>query len=217
MPSNQAFDSQEFEQLYLPYAPNVSKLANEPLLVDGSNLLTTWGGTLKKRFPVTTIGPTDSLGFRCDRLWIYETLEPSPNVYVVGSFYDPTDPTLPVWVLYYFNLSTPSPVWIKVTEKRACNHSTLPHEGIVRRGILYIKSFPMNAGVTEGVDFDVLGSIALNGDGGSINTHVWGTLGPTAPAALSDPGTWSASTNPITVLQGWTYTYTWVEQSGNES
>lgn len=217
MPSNQAFDSQEFEQLYLPYAPNVSKLAGQPLLVDGNNLLTTWGGTLKKRFPMAAIGPTTALGFRCDRLWVYETLELNPNVYIVGSFYDPTDPLNAVWKLKYFNVSTVNPVWIDVTEKRACNHSRLPHEGIVRRGILYIKSFPFNAGVVEGVDFDVLGSIALNGNDGSISTHVWGTLGPTVPAALSDPGTWSASTNPVNVLQGWAYTYTWVEQSGNES
>ncbi len=210
MPSNHAYYSQEFEQLYLPYAPNVSKLAGEPLLYDGSNLFCTWGGTLKKRPPMTTVGPTTQLTTRCDRLWVYETLESTPNVYIVGSFYDSS---ALVWIIRYFNLGAASPAWVTITERRSCNHSTLPHEGIVRRGKLYIKSFPMNAGDNS----DTLGSIFLDGDGGTIATHDWGMIGPTDPAALTNPASWSASTNSITVLNSWLYTYTWVSQSGNES
>ena len=211
MPSNHAYDSQEFAQLFLPFAPNLSKLAEQPVLTDGNNMFCTWGGTLKKRPPMTTIGPTATVAMRADRLWVYETLEATPSVYLVASFYDATNN---IWKLKYFNANDPNPLWTDVTERRACNHSTLPHEGIVRRGRLYTKAFPQNAGDNS----DVLGSIVLDGTGGNgILTHDWGSLGPTVPVALSNPSGWSSSTNPIAVLNSWLYTYTWVQQSGNES
>lgn len=214
MPSNHAYDSQEFEQLYLPYAPNLSKLAGEPILYDGNNMFCTWGGTLKKRPPMTTIGPTAPVAMRCDRLWVYETLEETPAVYLVASFHDATNN---IWKLKWFNANLATPIWQDVTERRACNHSSLPHEGIVRRGKLYIKAFPPNAGADTST-FDTLGSIFLDGTGGNgIFTHDWGSLGPTDAAALSNPASWSSSTNPVTVLNSWLYTYTWVSQSGNES
>lgn len=210
MPSNHAYDSQEFEQLYLPYAPNLSKLAGKPVFYTGNNMFCTWGGTQKKRPPMTTIGPVTQLTNRCDRLWVYETLEAQPNVYIVGSFYDSINS---IWFLQYFNLGQVNPTWAVVGERRACNHSTLPHEGIVRRGKLYIKAFPLNAGMNS----DVLGSIVLDGTNGLMQTHDWGAIGPIDAVALSNPGSWSPSANPVTVLNGWLYTYTWVMQSGNET
>jgi len=211
MPSNRAYDSQEFEQLYLPFAPNLSKLAGQPILFTGSNMFCTWGGTQKKRPPMTTIGPTDQLTTRCDRLWVYETLEATPSVYIVGSFYDSANL---VWILRWFNLGIPGSSWQTAGERRACNHSTLPHEGIVRRGRLYIKSFPLNAGDNS----DTLGCIVLDGTGGNgILTHDWGAIGPTVAAALSSPAGWTSSANAVTVLNGWLYTYTWIQQSGNET
>lgn len=214
MPSNHAYDSQEFEQLFLPYAPNLSRLAGEPVLYDGSNLFCSWGGTLKKRPPMTTVGPTTAVTQRCDQAWVYETLEASPAVYIVGSFHDASTG---LWNLKWFNLNVATPTWTTVDERRACNHSTLAHEGLVRRGKLYIKAFPLNAGADPNT-FDTLGSIFLDGTGGNgCFTHDWGMLGPTDPAALTNPAGWDASTNAITVLNSWLYTYTIVSQSGNES
>lgn len=213
MPSNHSYDSQESAQLYLPYAPNLSKLAGEPVLYDGSNMYCTWGGTQKKRPPMVTIGPTTQLTTRCDRLWIYETLDATPNVYIVGSFYSSG-----VWILRWFDANAVTPTWTTVTERRACNNSTLPHEGIVRRGKLFIKSFPMNAGTIGGTNWDTLGSIILDGTGGNgIITHDWGAIGPTDPAALTNPAGWTASSGSVTVLNSWLYAYTWVMQSGNET
>jgi len=141
-----------------------------------------------------------------ERMWVYETLEASPVVYVVGSFKNGS-----VYELRYTKISSLGS-WSTVTARRGCNSSVYPHEGVVRRGKLYIKGFPADAD-----DTTKLGCIYLDGTGGTMNSHDWGTLGPTVPVALTSPGGWSASGKPVTVLNSWIYTYTWVKASGQES
>lgn len=204
MPDNQQYDSLALPDMVLPYAPNAGPLINKPFVNSGSNTYTTWGGTLKKRpgfLDLTAVSTT----FAPERLWIYETLEANPVVYAIISVKNGS-----VYQLMYLKFSSPS--WSVVTERRGCNHSTLPHEGVVRRGKLYIKSFPGHL-----VDPTQLGCIYLDGTGGTMATHDWGALGPQTPVALSNPAGWGASAHAVTVLNSWIYTYTYVKVSGQET
>ncbi len=206
MADNRAYDSLELDDMALPYAPNAGPLINKKYFTSGLNCYTTWGGTLKKRPGVQPLG-TDSLnGLKPVRLWVYETIETTPYVYLVGSFFDGSH-----YKLYYSQISSLG-AWTLATERRGSNTSDFPHEGAVRRGKLYLKAFPAG-----GVDPDNLGSIYLDGTGGTMATHDWGALGPQVPVALTDPGTWTPSAHAVTVLNGWIYTYTWVKASGQET
>lgn len=206
MARNNAFDSREIERMFLPYAPNIGYLAEKELLTSGYNTFVTFGGNLRKALGSNTIGSTASFTLQAYKTWIYETLENSPVTYVVGSFKNGS-----VYELYYQELSSPD-TWHLVTERRGCNHSTTPHEGLVKRGFMYIKGTPSGSD-----DSTKLGSIRLDGTGGTMDTHDWGALAPTTAVALSDPSGWSNSAHAVTVQNSWIYVYTWVLESGQET
>lgn len=203
----QQFDSLELKTLALPYAPNRGFLSEQPCLQDGYDAYVTWGGTLNKRPGTLAYGPASAITKRIDRLWFYETLETTPTVYMVGSFKNGT-----VWELQYAKVSTGTPAWTLATERRGCNHSKFPHEGLVKRGKLYLKGFPLIAD-----DASLLGSVVLDASTGSMVTHDWGALGPTSPSALTNPAGWTASAHAVSVLTSWGYVYTIVMASGQET
>ena len=207
MANNRQVDSREFHSLTLPYVPNLGQLAGRPVLTDGQDVYSPWAGTLNKR-PGTLSVTNSNIAQRAERLWIYETLEATPVVFLVGSFLNGSNK----YELRYFNLSAGDTTWHLVTERKGCNHSLAPHEGIVRRGKLYIKGNPNSTD-----DSTKLGAVYLDGTGGSMATHDWGALGPTNPAALTSPAGWTASAHPVTVNMFWIYTYTIVKASGHET
>lgn len=151
----------------------------------------TWGGTLRTRLGTSVAGDITAVTVCPERTWVYETLDATPYVWLVGSFKNGSvyelraQPTSP----------TPGP-WAVVTALRGCNLSRWPHEGHVRRGKLYIKAFP-----ADGDDAEKLGSVILNGAGGTLLTQPWGAIGPQTAAALTPPGnlaiTAATNANPV--------------------
>lgn len=188
MPFSSQLDCLTWPSLAFPYNTIQRELDETPRLVSGSqNTVVTLGGKLAKRAGTNGIPGTQSLpsGSRIDRLWVYETLDNPPHVYIVASVAVPqTSTALPLlfetppvlWRLYYCNLSS-NTFWALAPNLRNCNQSVLPHEGGVSRGLLFLKSFPGGGG-------DVLGSVILDGTGGTVATKPWGGLGPTQPAAI---------------------------------
>lgn len=279
MPRNQAFDNREDATFAYPYAPNLGYLTDKPALTSGYDVYSTWGGTTRKRLGTTVFGSTTAMTIYPVRCWFYETLENSPVVYLVGSFLNSA-----FYELRYQKISGGGSGWTLVTERRACNQSIYPHEACAHRGKLYVKGFP-----TIIADPTGLGSIVLDGTGGTMSTHDWGALGPSSPVALTYPsgrsitagtnanptsltstahrlttgetiliaggtgswagingnrvvtvtgantftipvdatgfggfaGTvtfgWPASAHAVTVLNSWTYSYTWSLKSGHET
>lgn len=234
MPSPSAIDSTELTSLALPFEPNQGYLSEKPCLVDGSDCYTTWGGTLKKRPPIKAFGPIlrrdtgAQMAMYAARLWIYRTLDPIPFVYVVGSFYNTTTTAFELWwaEISYNNVSDVTD-WIKAENYSynlgspllIQNLSQYPHEALIKRGKLFVKSFPSVQTQVTSADTPgaVLPNYILDGTGGNITVHRWGALGPTTATALTNPAGWSAAANAITVRLGWIYTYTWVKESGQET
>lgn len=217
MANNRAFDSIERPDLRAPYAPAMGPLTNEFVLTDGSNIYTTWGGTQATRPGTALFGlartniDADGLGGYIARSWLYETLEATPRTYVfasvkVGSYF----------VLYYQQLyPVTATAWVALSVTstlRGNNKSVYPHEGIVRRGRLYIKGYPADADDTE-----KLGSVVITATGGTITVDPWGLLPPSAAAALTNPAGWTAAAHTVTVLYNWLYVYTIVTRTGHES
>ncbi len=233
MPSPSAFDSTELTSLALPYAPNQGYLSEQLCLVAGTNCYTTWGGTLKKRPPIKAFGPINrndtgtQMNMFASRLWVYRTLDPIPFVYIVGSFYNPSTTYYEAWWAEISDNNVSDVLdWIKAenlshgagTPFTALNQSVYPHEAVTKRGKLFIKSFPSAEVVANDTTGDAtLPGYILDGTGGNITVHRWGALGPQDAMALTSPGGWSSSANAVSVLVSWTYTYTWVKESGQET
>lgn len=196
MSLNLNWDSNLFEKAEFPYDRIEAELSDKPRLFRGTNSYVTYGGKLGKR-PGTTQIDNSTIAKRCDRLWVYETIESPPKVYIIGSFYNSVTGR---WNLYYNRLSGGSPGWTSITSYRDSDLSTRPHELVVSRGLAYIKCFP-SSGSSE-----KLGTIIFDGSGnGSPQTRPWGLLGPTEPAAIVGAvtrlnGAINSSTTSITVV-----------------
>lgn len=165
-----------------------------------------WDGVLKKRPSLIPVPDEtgNTVAKKCVRSWIYRPSTTDVS-WIIGSFYNSaTD----VYELYYQEVGDN---WTQISERRDCNHSVYPHQGVAHKGRFYVKSFPNEAAG------DRLGSVVLDASSGSMEIHDWGFLGPTTPAAVSSPAGWSASDNPVTVRQSWIYSYTWVNTHGHES
>lgn len=174
MANNRSFDVLSWSSLDLPYNKVARALSEEPRLEAGTNSYVTYGGTLAKRPGTLEILHTGNTQ-RCDRLWLYETLESPPKVYIVGSFYSGS-----TWNIQYVRLDAVSPAWTTAGSLRQLNASTLPHEAAVSRGKLYIKGYPSSGSGEK------LGTVIFDGSGsGSPSTTYWGLLGPLTPARIS--------------------------------
>lgn len=174
MSVNTQWDSLVINTGDLAYNRINAELDDEPRLFRGQNSFITLGGKLTKRSGTLEIANT-TLGKRCDRLWVYETLETPPKVYIIGSFYNSVNGK---WELHYNRTSTGAG-WQAVPSLRDSQLSTYPHELVVSRGLAYIKSFP-SSGSSE-----KLGTIIFDGSGNATPvSKPWGLLGPTTPAAI---------------------------------
>lgn len=177
MSLNTQWDSIQIQPLDLPYDRIQAELNTDSAnyrIYRGTNSFVSLGGKLCKR-PGTIKLDNSNIEKRADRLWIYETLESPPKVYIIGSFYNVTTGR---WNLYYNRLSA-STGWVSVPSLRDSDLSIYPHELVVSRGFAYIKSFP-SSGSTE-----KLGTIIFDGSGNSSPvSKPWGLLGPTEPASI---------------------------------
>lgn len=172
--------------------------------VDGSNMMVTSKGKLIKR-PGTLQVASSGLDFRVDRCVICESLDTPSLIYLIASAYNGS-----TWTAYYMRLDAGSPAWTSFGSLRNVDASTRPHEIAISRGMAYVKGFP-------GPSDDKLGTVIFNPNAGSPYVTFWGLLGPSAPAALSTTGSWSASDNPVTVNIGWAYTYAYKTRTGHVS
>ena len=178
MSFNSQWDCLSFDSLALPYNLAERELSEKPRLVSGTqNTCVTFGGKLAKRYGTVGVANTAINGLvaggRIDRLWVYETMDTPPIVYLVASVYQPATTN---WGLYYCRLDNSTP-WTAASSYRGCQASTVPHEGGVARGFLYIRGAP-NSGT------DLLGGVILDGTGGTFVVKPWGGLGPTIPARI---------------------------------
>lgn len=207
MPANfRQLDARELDTLRLPYDKFAKKLHDIPILVSGSNIYAAQNNTLRKRGGTggTTALTDETVTGRIDRIGAYETLESPSKVYLIASVYNGTN-----WEMFYLRLSAGTPQWTTMGTVRDVDDSTRAHEWVVARGKVYIQGFPGSG--------DKLGTVVFDGSGGSPVLTVWGLLGPTTPGRIVSPASWNAATDPVTVLVGWTYVYTWKTLTGHES
>lgn len=173
MAQNQQLDSLHFDSLDFPYNTEQNPLVEKPRIATGINTWVKWGGSIAKR--PGTVGITGSgFNLRIDRLWLYQTIEASPKIYILASAFAGT-----YWEMYYLRLDATSPAWTKFTDIRNVNYSTAPHECVIARGYAYIKSLPHPTASEK------LGSMRFDGTGGTVTYDYWGILGPDTPVSLT--------------------------------
>lgn len=173
MSVNTQWDSLDYQVLDFPYNRIETELSPNPRIFRGSNTCVTRGGKLIKRPGTLTLDGNNTVTGRIDRLWQYETLESPANVYLIASIFTGT-----YWELWTKRLTTPTAGWVQAPALRDCNLSTRPHELAANHGKAYAKSFPSPASSEK------LGTVILDGEGGTIATRPWGLLGPSTPAVL---------------------------------
>ena len=173
MSLNTQWDSLDFTTLDFPYNRIDAEFSNRPRIFRGQNSYVTRGGKLAKRPGTLNLDGDNEISGRVDRLWTYETLESPPNVYTVASVFTGT-----YWELWYKPMVSPAQPWAAVPSLRDCNLSTRAHELCVSRGLAYAKGYPAAASSEK------LGTVVLDGEGGTISTKPWGLLGPQTPAVL---------------------------------
>ena len=200
------FDVRWLEDLDIPYDVLSKELRDRtPRIVDGKNVYQ-YEGKIKNAPGINDTGLTSfTLTKRPDRLVSYETLENPPKVYLLASLYN-SGTTF--WEMWYLRLDAGAPAWTTMGTLRDLDESTRPHEILTAKGLAFIKSYPGAAG-------DKYGSVIF--DGTTPFTTVWGYPGPTTPARVTASAGWGASSNPVTVLFGWKYAYSYVTRTGHIS
>ena len=199
------FDVKWIDNLDLPYDVLTKELKDAPpRLVDGNNVYS-YEGKIRNAPGINDTGLTTfTLTKRPDRLVSYETLENPPKVYLLASIYNSSTT---FWEMWYLRLDATTPAWTTLGTLRDLDKSTRPHEIVTARGLAFIKGYP-------GGTNDKYGSVIFNGSGTPYVT-TWGLPGPTTAARKNVPASWSASTNPVTVLFGWKYAYSYLTKSGH--
>jgi len=138
MARNEQVDTLTSERLEFPYDRSDAKLSGELRIVSGNDSFVTFGGDLVKR-PGTILITNTNLTKRIDRVWIVESLDTPALVYLLASAYNTSTAR---WEFYHNRLDGGAPGWVKATDLRAINYSTLPHEVAISRGRAYIKAYP---------------------------------------------------------------------------
>lgn len=222
MPKAVQLDTYESQTLALPYDNVTNLLDPKPRFVNGANSWATFGGTLKKRLGTLFLGYTPApntfiqfSNLRPDRVLLYETLDSPALIYLIMSVKNTSGST---WAMYYMNLDVNNSL-TSMGSLRQLNASTAPHVFTVSRGKVYIKGFPSAA------SGETLGTCIFDGTAGANTVTIWGVLGPTVPAHMSNQFAvgdaqrfvWNASSNPVTVNIGWQYTYAYETLDGTVS
>lgn len=199
-------DSLDFESLEFPYDRIANELSEKPRLIRGQNVYIHHGKLLKRPGTLEVSGGASTT--RPKRLIIYETLDTPPKIYLLRS----TETATNVWRVEYCDLDAGTG-WVSVGSLRQVDASTRPHEMEVHKGKVYIKGFPTAASGEK------LGSVIFDGSSGVPKLHPWGMLGPTEPAHVVDPGTWSntVTAHGFIIRQGWKYVYCYEDITGHIS
>jgi hypothetical protein len=203
MPDSREFDVRQLSNLVLPYDVQTKELTDSgPRIVAGQNTYITPGGKIAQAPGLNNTGLTSfTLPNRVDRLVVYETVEPTPKIYLmasvlVGGF----------WQVQYLRLDSGSPAWTSVGTLRGVNISQAPHEFVVARGLCFIKGF----GLAQKI-----GAVVFDGSGVSPTLKGWGIDGPNG--TISYLGQFGVTASPLTVLFGWRYVYAYVSNTGHVS
>lgn len=173
MAQNTQLDGLQFDDLFFPYDRITAELNDTPRLVAGLNSCVTLGGKLAKRpgtLSILHMGNT----LRADRLWIYETLDTPPKLYLLGSFFDSGDG---LWKMFY-NRPSLNTGWVAMGTTRSLQASTVAHEAVISRGLAYIKSVPASASA------DKYGTAIFDGATTPV-VRLWGLAPPTEPVHIS--------------------------------
>lgn len=125
----------------------------------------------------TKIGDTIA-GGRVRKIWSYETFAPASTAVLSYQLASVEDSATGLYSLIW--IAAGGVAWATVTALRSCNSSTRVHMIVFSRGLAYVKSFPDPVTTSE-----KLGTVILDGTGGSIVTKPWGLLGPSTPVHLS--------------------------------
>ncbi len=211
MATSNQFDVTALKDLDLPYDLATKELEDEtPRIVGGNDLWITQSGVMRRR-PVFTLGDFSGItaqANRVDRLWVVESLETPPKVYILASIYHAVNDD---WEIYFVRLDagTPPTAWTLMTNLRDLNDSTRAHELIKANGLAYIMGFPASGSSEK------LGTVIF--DPTDETTTFWGLLGPTVPAKVTSSGGWSASTNTFDIGFGWKYSYSYKTKLGQIS
>lgn len=181
MSQNTQWDSLDYDVLNFPYDRTSHTLSPKPRIVSGLNTYVTRGGAITKRPGTVQLDGNCTVSGRIDRLWVYETMEATPHVYLLASVKQSS-----LWRLYVKHLEdgvvTP---WVMTPAIGGLGltpgvPSYNPHEVCVSRGLAYVKS-----NLLDPFDpTDKLGARIFDGTGGTFVQKRWGLLGPTVPARV---------------------------------
>lgn len=133
------------------------------------------------------------------RIWEYETLPATDGTVYRFALMSGYNTSTSKYVLYYkiiFTGYSVATAWTSVGSLRDVDSSTQPHEVVFSRGKAYVLGFPSTT--------EKLGTIIVDGTGGTITTTPWGLLGPQTPARITGKitklnGAISATDTTITV------------------
>jgi len=176
MSLNNQWDNLQYEVFDFPYNRIEAELSPAQRISDGRNSFITSGGKLTKRPGTLDLIPGQSIPGRVDRVISYETMGDTPFLYLVASVYITADD---VWKIYVNPLQSIPTAWYLVPDLRDCNDSIRPHEFAVSGGLVYVKGCP------DPASSEKLGSVILDGSGGTVVTRPWGILGPQTPASVN--------------------------------
>lgn len=187
-------DAQEYCPVVLGYDARPTPPDDLPRLGKFSYdlFLTTQGSLSKRPGDQSTVGKG---AVETVKMWEYNTL-PANNgtVYkylVTSNYYSVTGK----YVLIIYPSSFGSSY---IPTLRDCDVSERVHECIEYNGKLYVKSFPNSASSEK------LGTIIVDGSGGTLSATPWGLLPPTTPARITGDvtklnGTLTATATTVTV------------------
>ena len=185
------------DNLSLPYDTYRKEREKTVRIVEGSNVCV-YENRLRLRPGLADSGLPELADRRIDRMVTLETF--AANKYIIVSAYNSSTGC---WEVWYINSGAATPTWTQIDDLRDIHASTRPHEFLAARGRVFIKGYTTTSIST--VQFD------------GTSTDYWGLDKPTQPARRTDPSTWSASANPVTVLFGWKYAYSWKSRTGHVS
>jgi len=185
--TNRQLDGLPITNFDIPYVSDSGYIGEQPLIVQGTNVLVHHTGRISSRHTLATLGTTTGTTKRIDRLWEFQ--DSFGYFFLLASAYNSATG---YWELLYSTGAFPNAFAVAGTH-RSLDKSTAPHVLTIHRHKAYVKSF------TDSSDTSRLGSLVLEGNGsGGILVKPWGLAGPATPAAVNMAGS-AASANPITV------------------
>jgi hypothetical protein len=197
---NNQLDSPEI-RFPIPYSERKNELSPEPFWMLGSANYIYKQDKLARRpgFMKASSGANLPDGVRPDRFWYLQSTEANPSEFLLASCFVVSTS---LWSLYAYDLSAET--WSTVSSSFSLSASTAPHNCCVSRGRAYVKSYPAASST------DKYGASMISVSEGSLEVSSWGYAGPDKAISVGNSAGFTASSNDVTVLIGWTYSYCYV-------